>query len=577
MTRHYVTSSTMSEESTRLLAPSSYCGHAHWLMYSVTFLATLGGFVLGYDMGVMSGAMLYISTYFQLSTFWQEAIISSVLATGAIAALISGWLSDKIGRKLTIMVSSVFTVIGGVVMATANSKEILLAGRAVSGVGMGLAGVAVSVYVSEVSEAGSRGRHIFFQQVMSNAGILASGLLSGAFSFLHPDGWRYMLGMIVVPGVVQLCGFCLMPESPRWLVSRGRTDDARQVLTRLRAGADVNKELKDILKVVEEEKTTLAGGCQHYVHLLRSPSVRRALAVGCGLVLFQQWTGINSVFYYSGTVIKMAGFPTTHAVWLVTIPNSVFFIASFIGLYGVEKVGRRPILIVSISGTLVGLSLMAVGFQLTAVHSPQLNWTGWDSNSSVDCMVKHRSCQTCTEDNSCGFCYTDESYGTCLPSFNAQRSFNGPCNTSTGTEGFYKWAYQFCPSSYSWLPLLGMTAFVLAYAPGLGPVTWTLNAEIYPLWARSSCNAISSCVGWLCNIIFTLNFLTLAENITMYGTCWLFVALTVVGVTFVVLQVPETRNKSLEELEELFTDRLHKDSPAQMTSQTDTTKTAQHR
>uniref|UniRef100_A0A0B7AC28 Major facilitator superfamily (MFS) profile domain-containing protein n=1 Tax=Arion vulgaris TaxID=1028688 RepID=A0A0B7AC28_9EUPU len=531
-------------------------------VYILSALATIGGFLFGYDIGIVAGSMLYIQPYFQLTTFWQEAIVSGTIGAAAVAALLSGWLTDKIGRKMTIMTAGVVFTVGGIVMGSAPNKEILLLGRVIAGLGVGLASVVVPVYVAESAPVHIRGRLVSMHQLLINTGIIVSSILAGGFSYLVPEGWRYMLGLAAIPGVLQFVGFLFMPESPRWLVSRGDVDQARSVLQRMRGRDDVTDELNDIITTVKEAEKESAVGIHHWIKIFRTRQVRRALFVGCALLFFQQWCGINTVIYYSGTVLKMAGFPVKYAVWLVTVPNLINFLSSFIGIYLVEKIGRRPLLIVSLAGTIIGLIILAVGFQLAAEHHASLNTTliEVDNQGIVikPCSSQYTTCTTCVKDSSCGYCYSDASDGTCLPHFNDERSSAGRCNESSSSESFYKWAYQYCPSDYTWVTLVGMAVFVFTFAPGLGPMPWTINSEIYPLWARSSCNSLAAATAWVCNLIISFTFLTMTEHITIHGTFWLFAAFTVIGVIFMVLMLPETKNKTLEEMELLFLSPKHR-------------------
>ncbi|XP_005104554.1 proton myo-inositol cotransporter [Aplysia californica] len=525
-------------------------------IYVLSALATVGGFLFGYDIGIVAGSMLFIQPYFELSTFWQEAVVSGTIGAAAVAALMSGWLTDRIGRKLTIMTSSIVFTAGGVLMGSAPTREVLLLGRVVAGLGVGLASVVVPIYVAEASPTHIRGRLVSLHQMMINTGIVVSSLLAGAFSYVKPDGWRYMLGMAALPGLVQFAGFLFMPESPRWLVGRGLTEKAELVLKRMRGGNDVSEELQEIISTIEEERKESVSGIQHILKILKTQQVRRALFVGSALLFFQQWCGINTVIYYSGTVLKMAGFPVKSAIWLVTVPNAINFLASFIGLYLVEKVGRRPLLIGSLAGTILGLVILAVGFQLSSDNPAILNSTLVEhySNGSliVSCTQEYSSCDACVKSSDCGYCFTDVTSGSCLPAYDESRSSAGRCLTSDSTSTEMKWAFEFCPSDYTWIALIGMGVFVFAFAPGLGPMPWTINSEIYPLWARSTCNSLAACCAWVCNLVISFTFLTMTENITIYGTFWMFAAITAVGVAFMVFMLPETKNKTLEEMEQLF-------------------------
>ncbi|GFR59206.1 proton myo-inositol cotransporter [Elysia marginata] len=372
-----------------------------------------------------------------------------------------------------------------------------------------------------------------------------------------------MLGLAGVPGVIQFIGFLYLPESPRWLLTKGREEQAREVLKRIRARENVEEELDEIRSAVEESKKQSG-----FVlgRVLKTPHVRKALFIGCGLMLFQQLCGINTVIYYSGTILKMAGFPAEQAIWLVTIPFTINFLFTIVGVVLVERLGRKKLLVTSFIGVTIALVVLAVGFQLSAEFSPSIdrNITEVYANgTAVDdlCVTKmFASCEECIEEKDCGFCYTGSggsTGGTCLRADKAndkedERSAYGRCNSTNLDALGTKWAHGYCPTDYTWMAVLGLTLFVMAFAPGLGPMPWTINSEIYPLWARGTGNALAAGTNWICNLVVSLFFLTLTETITKYGAFWLFCGVCFLGMLFTLIFVPETKNKTLEEMEQLF-------------------------
>nr|KAG5711293.1 hypothetical protein BaRGS_005990 [Batillaria attramentaria] len=530
-------------------------------MFALTFFATLGGFLMGYDIGIMSGSMLYVQPHFNLSTVWTEAIVSGAVGAAAVSSMLGGWLTDLIGRRKSLLVGSVIFSIGGLIMGAAPSQEALLVGRIVCGLGIGQASVVVPVYMAETSPLHLRGRLTTMWQMLINLGVLISSLIAASFSYVHHHGWRYMLGLSALPGVVQFVGFLFMPESPRWLVDKGHVDEARQVLVRLRGYSDVGDELHEIKKSVEEAKASTQGGFKLLVQIVNTPHVRRALIVGMGLLFFQQWCGINTAIYYSGTVLKMAGFPARWAVWLAVVPNALLFLAGISSMFIVDRIGRRPLLIWSMIGTIVGLVVIAIGFQVSTESGATLNTTiveTFDNGSIIQrCHSQYTSCDKCVKDIECGFCYNDVSSGSCLPSANEERSLYGRCN-GTSDNPDMTFTYEYCPSDYSWIAALGIALFVFLFSPGMAPMPWTINAEIYPLWARGTCTSIAATCAWTSNLIISFTFLSMTEAITTHGTFWMFTALSVLGLLFFVWLVPETKGKSLEQVEELFM------SPAQL-------------
>ncbi|PVD24740.1 hypothetical protein C0Q70_15225 [Pomacea canaliculata] len=476
-------------------------------VFVLTLFAALGGFLLGYDIGIVSGSMLYVQPHFDLDTAWTEAIVSGALGAAAVTALLGGWLADVIGRRYCLLGGSIVFSVGGIVMGVADMKEVLLVGRMVCGMGIGIASVVVPIYVAEASPAHQRGRLTLMWQILINFGVMVSSIIAGSFSYVHENGWRYMLGLSAVPGVVQFIGFLFMPESPRWLVDKGRLDQAREVLARIRGYDDVTEEISDIQKSVEEARK-LDLGCQQLVRIWRTKHVRRAVLVGMGLLFFQQWCGINTVIYYSGTVLKMAGFPAKSAVWLVVLPNALLFIAGFIAVFVVDRMGRRPLLIGS---------MIAVGLeQPRCQHHTRGDDGQRNGNTSLPAGIQH--VRQLHQRQRLRLLLQQHDVIRQLPAHGREElSLYGRCNSSTMGEAGLSFAYGYCPSQYNWITVVGMALFVFLFSPGMAPMPWTINAEIYPLWARGTCSSLAAATAWVSNLIISSAFLSLTETITTYG------------------------------------------------------------
>ncbi|KAH9508166.1 hypothetical protein Btru_054912 [Bulinus truncatus] len=316
-------------------------------VYYLACFATIGGLLFGYDTGIVSGAMLMIGDYYNLNTIWKELIVSGTVGAAAVFALFAGFTCDYLGRKITIMIASIVFVAGAVVMGAAQSKEMLLIGRIVVGAGIGFASMTVPVYIAEAAPSGIRGRLVTLNQLFITIGILISSIVAGGFSTVKPEGWRYMLGLAGVPGIIQFIGFIFLPESPRWLVAKGKDDRARKVLRQIRGKENVDEEMKEILEALEESKKESGFVL---TRVLRTPHVLKAMAIGCGLQVFQQLCGINTVIYYSATILRMAGFPADAAIWLVLVPNGINFLSTIAGVALVERLGRKKLLVGSFAG-----------------------------------------------------------------------------------------------------------------------------------------------------------------------------------------------------------------------------------
>ncbi|XP_061629954.1 proton myo-inositol cotransporter-like isoform X2 [Phyllopteryx taeniolatus] len=529
-------------------------------VYVLAFFSALGGFLFGYDTGVVSGAMLLLRREMNLNMLWQELVVSSTVGAAAITSLSGGFFNGLLGRRKCTLLSSFTFTIGGFIMTFAPNKEVLLVGRIIIGLGIGVASMTLPVYIAEVSPPHMRGQLVTVIIVLVTAGQFIATVVDGAFSYMSRDGWRYMLGLSVVPSILQFVGFLFLPESPRWLLQKGRQQEARQVLSRIRGCQDVDEEFDYIRTSIEEEEKGLQGqgGGLIILRILSHRPTRRALIVGCSLQMFQQLTGINTVMYYSATILQMSGVrDERRAIWLSALTSGTNFLFTSLSIWFVDRVGRRKLTLASLTGTVLSLTVLSVGFLLAAQYSPAVTLRPLNSHNSS--CVLYGSCGDCMLNPACGFCYRENSSSgvfesTCLPvnPKSTGHSAWGRCaNLTDAPEGPF-WAYNFCPTSYSWIVLAGLILYLAFFAPGMGPMPWTINSEIYPLWARSTGNACSAGVNWIFNVLLSLTFLHIAELITYQGIFFVYMGFTVLGVVFTFGCLPETRGLQLEDIENLF-------------------------
>ncbi|XP_052453881.1 proton myo-inositol cotransporter-like isoform X2 [Carassius gibelio] len=503
--------SSTSTRQTRSVQRGSPC-----FVYTLAFFSALGGFLFGYDTGVVSGAMLLLKREMNLSSLWQELLVSITVGAAAVSSLAGGYLNGLYGRRVCILLASFIFSAGGIILSVAHNKEVLLCGRLTVGLGIGIASMTVPVYIAEVSPSELRGQLVTINTLFITGGQFVASVVDGAFSYLPHDGWRYMLGLSVVPAALQFLGFLFLPESPRWLLQKGDTQNARLVLSRIRGGDNVDEEYESIRRSIEEEKIDAGEGPVLWRILTFAPA-RRALIVGCGLQMFQQLAGINTVMYYSATILQMSGVQDDQmAIWLASATAFTNFLFTLLGVWLVEKVGRRKLTLGSILGTAVSLMVLAAGFLLSAQASPPVTFHPNDPS------LHNSTCIT---------------YG---------------CSNGTQESAGVFWAYNYCPTSYSWIVLLGLVLYLAFFAPGMGPMPWTVNSEIYPLWARSTGNACSAGVNWICNVLVSLTFLHVAQYLTYYGAFFLYSGLALLGFVFVVGCLPETKGLRLEEIESVF-------------------------
>ncbi|XP_068168118.1 proton myo-inositol cotransporter-like isoform X3 [Antennarius striatus] len=489
-------------------------------VYVLALFSALGGFLFGYDTGVVSGAMLLLRGEMGLSNLWQELLVSSTVGAAALASLGGGFLNGWLGRRVCILAASFTFSLGGVVLALAPDRAVLLGGRIVVGLGIGIASMTVPVYIAEVSPPERRGQLVTINTLFITGGQFVASVIDGCFSYVGRGGWRYMLGLSVIPAALQFVGFLFLPESPRWLLQKGRGPEALQVLGRIRGGRGVEAEYQAIQSNIEDEQRA-GGGGPVISRILRHGPTRRALVVGCGLQMFQQLSGINTVMYYSATILQMAGVrDDKQAIWLAAVTSATNFLFTLVGVWLVERVGRRKLMLGSLTGTGLSLVLLAVGFLLSAQNSPAVTLHPVDPQNS-SCSL-YWSCQSCMTDPGCGFCYHDNGSSvfdsSCAPvsPVSTDHASWGSCSNLTAASGRPFWAYNYCPTPYSWVVLTGLVLYLAFFAPGMGPMPWTVNSEIYPLWARSTGNACSSGVNWTFNVIVSLTFLDVAELLTYY-------------------------------------------------------------
>ncbi|KXJ09304.1 proton myo-inositol cotransporter [Exaiptasia diaphana] len=542
--------SDKEESSEREVLISHTRASSNFYVYLLTCFAAIGGFLFGYDTGVVSGAMLLLKTEFSLSQEWQELVVSITIGTAIFGAVVAGYITDKLGRRPFLWICSAIFTAGAVLMAVAESRDILVLGRAIVGLGIGGASMTVPLYIAETTPASVRGKLVTMNNGFITGGQFVASIIDGIFANVH-QGWRYMLGLAAVPSLILFIGCIFLPESPRWLIKHNHLGAARKALKKLRGTIHIEEEVQGIIAVCQEEETLATEqGKQNCVSILKDPTARRALLLGCMLQAVQQLSGINTLMYYSATIIVMSGIGTDNlAIWLAAAVAFGNFLFTIVGMFLVEKIGRRKLLLGSLA--LVTLSLFLIGgaFYLIDINDPKVTFHEQASHcTSLD------SCMQCVAKEDCGFCYNQNSHGyftngSCtFTNLSSHRALSGRC--SNGQQA--KWAYSTCPSHFAVFSFVGMILYIASFAPGMGPMPWTLNSEIFPLWARSKGIASATAVNWICNLIIALTFLNLMEWITRYGAFWLYGSIAFAGWVFFYFMVPETKGKSLEQLETIM-------------------------
>jgi len=318
-------------------------------------LAALAGLMFGLDIGVISGATDFIKNDFHISDRAIEWIVSSMMGGAAAGALGAGWLSSSLGRKRSLILGAVLFVIGSILCAVATNAETLIVARVILGLAIGIASFTAPLYLAEVAPEHIRGAMISLYQLMITIGILVAFLSDLAFSY--SGNWRWMLGIIAVPGALFLTGVLWLPDSPRWLMMKNRNADAEAVLLKLRGDrAIVGHEMAEI---AEQLKTPQRGW-----HLFQENSnFRRSVGLGVLLQVMQQLTGMNVMMYYAPRIFGTLGYDHEAQLWFTAIVGLTNVLATFIAIGLVDKLGRKPILYIGF--VTMALALAIVG---TMIH-----------------------------------------------------------------------------------------------------------------------------------------------------------------------------------------------------------------
>jgi len=314
-------------------------------------MAALSGLLFGLDIGVIAGALPFLAKDLHISNHEQEWVVSSMMFGAAIGALAAGWMSSKLGRKKSMLVGATLFIIGSLWSALSPDVESLIFSRVLLGLAVGVASYTAPLYLAEIAPERIRGSMISMYQLMLTTGIVVAYLSDTAFSY--SGSWRWMLGVIAIPAVILFVGVLFLPNSPRWLASHGRFNEAQRVLDRLR---NTSEQAKQELDEIRESLMVK----QHGWSLFRNNSnFRRAVWLGMLLQLMQQFTGMNVVMYYAPKIFGIAGFSSTsEQMWGTVIVGLVNVLATLIAIGLVDRWGRKPMLRTSFLVMAVGMGVL---------------------------------------------------------------------------------------------------------------------------------------------------------------------------------------------------------------------------
>ncbi len=504
----------------------------------IALIVALGGLLMGFDASVISGVIGFIETEFSLSKIELGWAVSSLTLTATLAMMVSGPLSDRFGRRSVLKVAAILYAISAIYSALAPDFISLVIARMIGGIGVGASLILAPMYIAEIAPAKLRGRLVSFNQLnivigislafFTNYLILKFGRSGADWAIslgLDVYNWRWMLGLETLPAVLYFVGLNFVPNSPRWLLMKGRREEAVLILERFDTKEQVEKDLVAIENSIRadenKEKVRVAE--------LFKPALTLVLTIGIVIAILQQITGINSVFFYAPMIFEQSGIGTDASfaqAILIGLTNLVFTV---IAIAFIDKFGRKPLLVFGVSGIAICMFLLAYGF-----HSATYKLTN-ESVSEIAAKFQEGKLNE----------LIDVEFQSDVEFKNALRATLGNSVLAENQSDLIKAAITMNPM----LILLSIIGFVASFAISLGPVMWVLFSELFPNRIRgiaiSFVGLINSAVSFSVQLVFPWELDTLGNSTTflIYG---IFAA---VGLVFIIRVVPETKNKTLEELE----------------------------
>ncbi|AWI10105.1 sugar porter family MFS transporter [Ereboglobus luteus] len=463
--------------------PAPKTGYNLAYVWCISIVVALGGLLFGYDWVVIGGAKPFFERYFQLDNPALSGWANSCALIGClVGVMVAGMLSDRFGRKRLLMTAALTFAITSIGNALAPNFTLFIIWRMLGGVAIGLASNLSPLYIAEVAPAHLRGRLVSVNQLTIVIGILLAQFINwflvrnlpeGATnewivnSWFGQQGWRWMFGLTAVPSVLFIIGMFFVPESPRWLVTKGRVDDAAKILGKIGGAAYAQTAIGEINQTITTTREKI-----NFRELL-DPRLRGVLILGITLAVFQQWCGINVIFNYAEDIFSAAGYDISTVLKNIAWTGSVNLAFTFVALGTVDKGGRRPLMLFGAAG-------------LALIYTAM------------------------------GFCYF------------------------TGVQG--------------WPMLLLVLAAIGCYAMSLGPVTWVVISEVFPNRIRGAAMAVAVAALWGACFVLTYTFPLLNNALGAYGTFWLYAAICIAGFIFIKIKLPETKGKTLEQLEKELVD-----------------------
>lgn len=500
----------------------------------VAFVVSLGGFLFGFDAGIISGVMSYAGPEFNLSDTQLGWAVSSPSFSAMFAMLVSGRLSDIYGRKKILIIVAFLYALSALLSAIASSYEMLYIARMIGGLAFGTALILAPTYIAEISTPESRGKLVSIQQLNIVLGFFGAFLsnyffnkafTSGSSTFLTDENvWRWMLGVEFFPAIIYFALMFFVPKSPRWLFTHGKNEEATKVLVSMHGDLKAREEADSIINSLtnnqETEKVKLMD--------LFKPAFKFVLTVGLILGVLQQITGINAVYFYATSIFKQTGIGTDAAFASGILLSLTTVVFTIMAILLIDKMGRRPLLLFGIAGIAISLLLCAYGF----------NQATYELKS--DDIVQLKNLDQAKLESVVG------------KKFKNDIEFKNEMKFLLGNQVYAKNEGEILEAAISMnatLVLIGILGFIACFAFSLGPVMWVMLSELFPNMYRGLAigliGFVNSFVSWLVQQIFPWELSNLGNSMSFL----IFGLIALLGFVVLLKILPETKGKSLEQIE----------------------------
>ncbi|SCU94140.1 LAME_0F06282g1_1 [Lachancea meyersii CBS 8951] len=466
-----------------------------WFIVSLTFVASISGFMFGYDTGYISSALVSIGTDLDNRelTYGNKELITAATSLGAlISSVVAGTCADIWGRKPCIMFSNVLFVIGAALQVSAHTFWQMAIGRLIMGFGVGIGSLISPLFIGEIAPKMIRGRLVVINSLCLTGGQLIAYGCGAGLDKVH-NGWRILVGLSLIPTCIQFVCFCFLPDTPRFYVMKGRLDKAAEVLAKSYNSAPQELIQQKIIELSSLNRTipgkTVAVRVLNTIKELHTePSNFRALVLACAMQGIQQFCGWNSLLYFSGTIFETVGFKNSAAVSIVVAGTN--FVFTLVAFFAIDRIGRRVILLIGLPGMCLSLVVCAIAFHFMDVR------------------------------------------------------FEGGGSAVIKDSGFTAWGIVI---------ILSIICYAAFYALGIGTVPWQ-QSELFPQAVRGVGTSYSTATNWAGSLVIASTFLTMLQNITPTGTFALFAALSLVSFLFIYFCYPELSGLELEEVQMILKD-----------------------